>query len=139
MNQSIASAASFQVTGNGIMASNPQEHDFYSVANLSVGHAPHMFNAQILDGRNRVSFSYAPFFNQTHWEMKCLTEVLADDTEVAKMWTSLMGPLGAAVYADSFSNKDLFVAVSPIGYGYVSKFSPEMRKTNAAEPAAASC
>ena len=37
------------------------------------------------------------------------------------------------LYETATPHKDLFVAVSPIGYGYVSKFSPEMRKANAAE------
>ena len=37
------------------------------------------------------------------------------------------------LYETATPHKDLFVAVSPIGYGYVSKFSPALRKANAVE------
>ena len=37
------------------------------------------------------------------------------------------------LYETATPHKDLFVAVSPIGYGYVAKFSPALRKANAVE------
>ena len=42
-------------------------------------------------------------------------------------------PVMEYMYDTATPGKDVFVAVSPIGYGYVSKFSPAVRAANAAE------